>query len=142
MTRLKGLMVITGTALGLVLTAVGPATAAPYFQAPYPQSQYPPAAYPEEGHMRLQDLVARTQEDLRNALQYATNDKQRDRTRNAERHLSDFDKRLTQGHWDRGNLNDAINSVQGVLDHNTLNAADRERILHDVEDLRIVRDRR
>jgi hypothetical protein len=138
MMRLKGLMAITGAAVGLTLTAVGPATASPYFQNPYGQAPYGA----EHGPMQLQDLIARTQTDLRAAQEYATSGKQRDRTKNAEKHLSDFDKRLTEGHWNHNQLNDAISSVQGVLDHNTLNAADRDRLLHDVEELRIVRDRR
>lgn len=136
MTRLRGFMAVTGAALGLALTGAGPVLAAPHFQPPY--GEHP---YEEQGPMRLQNLIARTQTDLRDALAYATSDKQRDRTRDAERHLSDFDKRLTQGRWNHHDLHDAIESVQNVLDHNTLNAADRANLRHDVEDLKIARDR-
>lgn len=138
MTRLKGFMAVTGVALGLALTAVGPAVAAPYFQPPY---QYGQAPYGEQGPVQLQNLIARTQADVRGALAYATNGKQRDRARDAERHLSDFDKRLTEGRWNHHDLHDAIESVQHVLEHNTLNAVDRQNLRRDVEELRIVRDR-
>lgn len=138
MTRLNGLMMVASTALGLTVTAVGPAAASPYFQASYGQAPYGE----EQGPMQLQQLIARTQTDLRAAQEYATSGKQRDRIKDAEKHLSDFDKRLTRGHWDKGNLKDAISTVQNVLDHNTLNAADRDRLRHDVEELRMVRDQR
>ncbi|HWF47978.1 MAG TPA: hypothetical protein VG168_13295 [Bryobacteraceae bacterium] len=136
MTRLKGFMAVTGAALGLALTGVGPVLAAPHFQPPYGERPYE-----QQGPRRLQDLIARTQTDLRDALAYATGDKQRDRTRDAERHLSDFDKRLTQGRWNHHDLHEAIESVQNVLDHNTLNAADRQNLRRDVEELKIARDR-
>jgi len=141
MTGLKQFMVAAGATLGLSLAAICPVTAAPYFQPQYGQGYGQPPYEAERGPMRLQDLIARTQTDLRNAMVYATNDKQRERTRNAERHLSDFDRRLSQGHWSHGDLNDSISSVQSVLEHNTLNAADRDMLRHDLEALKIARDR-
>lgn len=138
MTRLKGLMVTTSATLGLALVAICPVTAAPYFrpqynnQAPYAEGQ---------GPMRLQDLIARTQTDLRSAMVYATNGDQRGRTKKAERKLSDFDKHLTHGHWNGDDLKDSISSVKDVLDHNTLNAANRDLLRHDLEALKIARDR-
>ena len=94
-------------------------------------------------HMDLRGLVDRTQSDLREAadLEHG-NDKQRDRYRSAQGHLSTFDRHLTKGHFDKGELDKSIDSIKDILDHNTLQASSRDALLRDLEDLRIARDRR
>ena len=90
----------------------------------------------------LRGLIQRTQTDLESAEHNAPNDhKQRDRYRNAQEHLSDFDRRLTHGHFDKGDLDHAIGSVRDILDHNTLLASSRDALLRDMEDMRVARDR-
>ena len=93
-------------------------------------------------HTDLRGLVDRAQSDLREAadLEHG-NDKQRDRYRSAQGHLSTFDRHLTKGHFDKGELDKSIDSIKDILDHNTLQASSRDALLRDLEDLRIARDR-
>jgi hypothetical protein len=94
-------------------------------------------------HTDLRGLVDRTQSDLREAADLEhENDKQRDRYRSAQGHLSTFDRHLTKGHFDKSELDKSIDSIKDILDHNTLQASSRDALLRDVEDLRIARDRR
>jgi hypothetical protein len=91
----------------------------------------------------LRGLVDRTQSDLRASAGMEHNDsKQRDRYRNAQEHLSTFDRHLTKGHFDKDELDRAIGDVQSVLDHNTLEPGARDALLRDVNDLRAARERR
>jgi len=117
-----------GLALG---SAASSALAIPAFQESYPS--------PYNG---LRGLIDRTQTDLRAAadLEHG-NDKQRDRYRNAQGHLSTFDRHLVKGHFDKGELNHAIDAIKGILDHNVLQASSRDALMRDVEDLRVARDR-
>jgi hypothetical protein len=129
---------ILATALGLVATGTfSIATAAP---------QYAEDRHFDDRHdgrySDVEGLVGRTQNDLASAIQFASNGKERERYRNAQHHLSTFDRHLTKGSWDKDNLNESIGDIQSVLDHNTLHAEDRERLLRDVSDLRMVRQRR
>jgi hypothetical protein len=111
-------------------TAVVPAAGTGRYQA------YP-APYTD-----LRGLVDRTQSDLRLAadLEHG-NDKQRDRYRSAQGHLSTFDRHLTKGHFDKDELNKSIDAIKDILDHNVLQASSRDALMRDVEDLRIARDR-
>ncbi|MBV8551977.1 MAG: hypothetical protein JOY54_11810 [Acidobacteriaceae bacterium] len=91
----------------------------------------------------LRGLVQRTQTDLQMAEQSSPNNqKQHERYRNAQEHLSNFDRRITHGHFDKGDLNHAIDNVKDILDHNTLQPATRDALQRDLEDLRVARDRR
>ncbi len=91
----------------------------------------------------LRGLIDRTQNDLRGAAELEHNNgDQRERYRNAQGHLSTFDRHLTKGHFDKGELDKAIHDVQSVLDHNSLQASARDALLRDVQDLRAARDHR
>ena len=93
-------------------------------------------------YMDLRGLVDRAQSDLRDAAELEHgNDKQRDRYHDAQGHLSTFDRHLTKGHFDKGELDKAIGSIQGILDHNVLQASSRDALLRDAGDLRVARDR-
>ncbi len=93
-------------------------------------------------YMDLRGLVDRAQADLRAAAELEHgNDKQRDRFHHAQGHLSTFDRHLTNGNFDKGELNKAIGSIQSILDHNVLQASSRDALLRDVGDLRVARDR-
>jgi hypothetical protein len=99
--------------------------------------------YNDRGPEALHDLIGRTQADIRRAESFERGEHhQRERCRDAEQHLSTLDRHLTKGHFDKGELDHSIGDVQGILDHNTLQAADRDALLRDVEDLRVARDRR
>jgi hypothetical protein len=121
-------------ALGLAMgtTASVQAAGAPgWFQ------EYPPR------YMDMRGLVDRTQSDLRQAadLEHG-NDKQRGRYHDAQGHLSTFDRNLTKGRFNKGELDKSIGSIQGILDHNVLQASSRDALIRDVTDLKVARARR
>ncbi|MBV9084431.1 MAG: hypothetical protein JOZ62_17285 [Acidobacteriaceae bacterium] len=116
---------------GLASTTAMPLSAAPagYFQE-----------YRDFDHIR--DLIDRTQSDLRAAADLEHGgDKERERYRNAQRSLSTFDRHLTKGHFDKGELDKCIDDVKNILDHNTLQASSRDALHQDVEGLRMARER-
>jgi hypothetical protein len=91
------------------------------------------------------DLIARVQNDLKRAEEFSghggvkkvkRDEKEIERYRNAQRHASDFDRHLAKGHFDKGELDDVINDIKNVLDHNTLESEDRDRLNDDIRDLR------
>ncbi|MGD1070207.1 MAG: hypothetical protein ABSB15_08710 [Bryobacteraceae bacterium] len=61
------------------------------------------------------------------------------RYENAHKHLSEFDRDFTNGHFDKGKLNAAINDVKNFVDRNTLDAESRDALRNDLRDLRVVR---
>jgi hypothetical protein len=90
----------------------------------------------------LRQVVDRTQSDLRSASELDRgSQKERERYRNAQRSLSTFDRHLTKGHFDKDELDRAIDDIKNVLDHNTLQASNRDALRQDIEDLRVGRDR-
>ena len=89
----------------------------------------------------LRGLVDRTQSDLRAAVDLEHGNKQAERYKNAQDHLSDFDRSLAKGHFNKDRLDSAINDLQHLLDHNTLQASTRDALHRDLEDLRIARER-
>lgn len=105
----------------------------------------PPAVgqeYPAPYGGGLRALVDRTQNDLRTAEQMEHNKGgQWERYNHAQGHLSSFDRKLTHGHFDRGELDKSIDSLKGILDHNVLQASSRDALMHDMEDLKVARDR-
>jgi hypothetical protein len=122
-----------GTALlglGAAMGGAGLLTAAPYRDHHDHDRDYP----------ELREVVDRTQSDLRAAVDLEHGGKQADRYRNAQDHLSDFDRSLSKGHFDKDRLDRAIGDLQHLLDHNTLQASTRDALRRDVEDLRIARD--
>ena len=110
----------------------------------YAANQDSPAreAYPAP-YMDLRGVVDRTQSDLRAAADIERgNDKQRERYRNAQGHLSTFDRDLVKGKFGKGELDKTIDSLKGILDHNVLQASSRDALMRDLADLRIARERR
>lgn len=82
-------------------------------------------------------LVQRVQDDLHTLHPHAH--KQRDRVNDALKHLSDLDRTFTKDKFRKGPLSDAIGNIQGILDHNTLDARDRDTLSADVHELRELR---
>jgi hypothetical protein len=98
--------------------------------------------YPAPYGGGLRGLVDRTQNDLHLAEESQHNkDNQRERYQHAQGHLSTFDRKLTQGHFDKGELDKSIDSLKDILDHNVLQGSSRDALLHDMEDLKVARDR-
>lgn len=90
---------------------------------------------------RARDVVARAQDDLRRAADFtATKEKERDRYRDVQRKLSEFDRDLTKGHFDKGKLDGAIDELKEVVKENTLESHDRDALASDLSDLRTLRD--
>ncbi len=61
---------------------------------------------------------------------------ERHRADEALGHLSNFDQRWHQGRFDKGQLGEAIEHIQGVLSHNRMNERQRDLLAQDVDALR------
>lgn len=92
---------------------------------------------------RARELVARVQADLERSAEFVRrNEKERERYHNVQHKLSDFDKELRAGHFDKGKLDDAIDDLKNVVKNNTLESRDRDTLAADLSDLRTLRDTR
>jgi hypothetical protein len=92
---------------------------------------------------RARDLVARVQEDLERAANFTReNEKERNRYRDAQHHLSEFDGDLRAGKFDKGKLDAAIDKLKDIVKNNTLESHDRDALAKDLSDLRTLRDLR
>jgi ABC-type transporter Mla subunit MlaD len=90
---------------------------------------------------RSRDLVAKVQDDLQHAADFTrTNEKERERYQNVQHHLSEFDRELARGHFDKGKLDDAIDNLKDVVKNNTLASRERDALAADLSDLRTLRD--
>jgi hypothetical protein len=99
-----------------------------------------PAFQHYEGLSGVRGLVDQTQSDLRMAADAEhQKGREKDRYRNAQKSLSDFDRKLSKNRFDKGLLDKAIEDVQSVLDHNTLQGSSRDNLLRDVSQLRDAR---
>src|ERR1700682_2548987 len=72
---------------------------------------------------RARDIVSRVQNDLRRAADFTVN---REKERDVQRKLSEFDRELSKGHFDKGKLDDAIDELKEVVKENTLESHDRD----------------
>ena len=91
----------------------------------------------------LRGLINRTQNDLRAAADLErAKENQRKRYSDAQGHLSTFDRKLTNGRFDKGELNKSIDKIKQILDKNVLQASMRDALIRDITDLRVARDRR
>jgi hypothetical protein len=96
------------------------------------------------------DLISRVQNDLKRAADFGNNgdvkkvkrdEKQIERYRNAQRSASNFDRKLSRGKFDKGELDGVINDLKNVVEHNTLESQDRDALTNDLRDLRDLRAR-
>jgi hypothetical protein len=83
------------------------------------------------------NLVQRVQDDLHTLHPVAHKD--RERVKGALKHLSDLDRKFTKDQFRKAPLSDAIGNVQGILEHNTLDARERDTLNTDIHDLRELR---
>lgn len=122
----KGL-VYGAVALGL---AMGSQTLhAQYRQAPYGEAH----AGPVEQTMEHLERVAHSNGVYSN--------RERARYDNALRHLGEFQDRLRRHNFDKGKLDQAIEDVQNVVDHNPMDRRAKEVLWHDLGALRSLRAR-
>jgi hypothetical protein len=116
-----------GVGLTLLTAAPQPAAASAYFDH-------------DRDFDNVRGIVDRTQSDLRAAVDLEHGKKQAERYKNVQDHLSDFDRSLSKGHFNKDRLDSAINDLQHLLDGNTLQASARDALRHDIEDLRMARE--
>jgi len=85
-------------------------------------------------------LVSRVQNDLRRAERFTPpSEKERERYHNPQHHLSEFDQKLSEGQFDKGKLDQAIDDVKNVVENNTLSPTDRDVLSRGLRDLRELR---
>ncbi len=96
-----------------------------------------------QGYGSARDLVAKVQTDLQRAADFTrNNEKERERYHNVQNHLSEFDRDLQKGHYEKGKLDSAIDDLKNVVKNNTLESHDRDELARDLSDLRALRDGR
>jgi hypothetical protein len=86
-------------------------------------------------------LIDRVHSDLNRAYgawQFSGGD--RKRLNHAEKELRDFSGKWNRGRFDKGELDDAISSVQHVLDNNHLPPGERRALSEDLDQLRGMRE--
>jgi hypothetical protein len=122
-------MAVLGLGMCAIVPVIGPAGSAAFAQSP-----------------RFDDarqVVGRTQVDLDRAASFLRgNKKEQDRLRNAQKHLSEVDRHMAKGKFDKDTLDSAIGDIQSVLDHNVLQSQDRDVLMRDVTELRGIRSER
>lgn len=141
MKTLNRTIAVLSFSFAFLATSTVPLTAAP---VPWAQEYPPPGPeYPAPYTGGLRGLVDRTQNDLRMAEeQEHQKGDQRDRYRDAQGHLSTFDRHLMKGKFDKGELDKSIDSIKSILDKNVLQASSRDALVRDLAGLREARDHR
>jgi hypothetical protein len=96
--------------------------------------------YRNRSSLDARDLVQRVQGDLQRVRDLGPrDDKERERIDNARKHLSDFDRSLSKNKFDKDRLDEAIDDLKNVVEHNTLESRDRDMLNVDLGDLRQLR---
>lgn len=101
------------------------------------QAQYPGADYSARW---VNGLIGRVHEDLNRAYgswRFSRGD--RDRLNSAERELREFARKWSRGHFDKGELDDSIASIQHVVDNNHMPPGNRDALIDDLGRLRGMR---
>ena len=97
-------------------------------------------AYAQGRYRNARGLVEHVQRNLRHSEDFTPpNEKERERYHNAQHHLSEFDRKLSQGQFDKDKLDVAIDDVKNVVEHNTLAVDDRDKLTRDLAELRELR---
>jgi C4-type Zn-finger protein len=97
-------------------------------------------AYAQGRFGNARGLVDRVQRNLRRAEEFTPpNEKERERYHNAQHHLSEFDQKLSEGQFDKDKLDEVIDDMKNVVEHNTLAAEDRDKLTRDLGELRELR---
>lgn len=99
-------------------------------------------AYPQvtEIYTSTRSLIGRVQADLKRAEDFVPpSQKERERYENAQRHLSELDRELSKGKFDKEKLDSAIDDVKNVVENNTLTPDSRDALTADLRSLRELR---
>src|SRR5438128_1058113 len=76
--------------------------------------------------------VDRVQRNLRRAERFShPRDKEQERFYNAQRHLSQLDRNLSRNKFDKDKLDEAIDDVKNVVEHNPLSPDERDTLSQD-----------
>ena len=96
---------------------------------------------PEYSPHAVTELVDQVHNDLNHAYSvWHLKGGDRDRLNDAEKKLREFAQKWEDHHFDKGDLDDAIGSIQHVLNDNRLEGRDRTAIDDDVNRLRNMRE--
>ena len=96
--------------------------------------------YTQGRYNTARGLVDRVQRNLRRAENFTQpSEKEKERYHNAQHHLSEFDRKLAQGKFDKDKLDEAIDDVKNVVENNTLSPGDRDVLSRDLGELRELR---
>jgi hypothetical protein len=97
-------------------------------------------AYAQGRYRNARGLVEHVQRNLRHSEDLTPpNEKERERYHNAQHHLSEFDRKLSEGQFDKDKLDAVIDDVKNVVEHNTLAVDDRDKLARDLGELRELR---
>jgi hypothetical protein len=99
----------------------------------------PPVFAQGDYHDRARSLVSQTDKDLRKISRSAIEAKDRERYEEALRRLSEFDKEMARGKYEKDKLDEAIERVDKITKENTLSPDARDTLLNDLRDLRELR---
>jgi len=98
-------------------------------------AQYGPEGGPYHPE-KIDALIDQVQVDLNHGYEvWHVKDDDRKRLNKAGEQLREFAKQWHKGKFDKGNLNDSINSIQHVLDDNHLSGPQRDALWGDVDQL-------
>jgi hypothetical protein len=98
-------------------------------------------ASPEYNPRWVNGVIDHVHEDLNHAYgvwRFSGGD--RHRLNHAEQELREFANKWDRGRFDKGELDDAIGSIQHVVDHNRMPPQDREALYNDTNQLRSLRE--
>jgi hypothetical protein len=88
------------------------------------------------------ELVRHTEDDIQKAATFTKlSGKERDRNDSAIRHLAELDAKYSRGNLDKGKLDQSIDDLKNIVDHNPLRGDDRDKLLDDLQRLRDFRKR-
>ena len=94
-----------------------------------------------QDYTNARDLVAKVQTDLERAADFTRGkEKERSRYQSVQRKLSEFDRELKRGKFEKGKLDEAVEELKEVVKNNTLESHDRDSLSADLTALRILRD--
>jgi hypothetical protein len=97
-------------------------------------------AYAQGRYRNARGLVEHVQRNPRHSEDLTPpNEKERERYHNAQHHLSEFDRKLSEGQFDKDKLDAVIDDVKNVVEHNTLAVDDRDKLARDLGELRELR---
>ncbi|HEY1213086.1 MAG TPA: hypothetical protein VGE93_05590 [Bryobacteraceae bacterium] len=132
-TKINWLNRIAGKTLLQATIALGLALSVQTLYAQYPRSYGERRIGPVEATIQHIEAVGR--------FNRAYSRRERDRYDNALRHLGQFEERARRGYFDKGKLDQAIEDVQNLVDHNPMDGRARDILWRDLGALRSLRER-